>query len=141
MQRQLACNVIAYFFKYNFNSVNNNIFQSLGSGKNGGLGVPGNQIILFETGICLHFIHPPRSLSHGGGEEMMAIFIAAKESILWIFRTSPTQTLSCNKSLKSFPAACLIFFLNYSSNVTLRFFFSSLHKCHCIKMYFSLNFG
>lgn len=91
MQRQLACNVNAYFLKIIFNYVSNSVFQSLGIGENGGLGVPGNQLIVSEKGICLHSIHPPRSLSHGGGEEMMAIFIAAKESILWIWRTSPTS--------------------------------------------------
>lgn len=53
--------------------------------------MPCSQLLISEIGFSLHSIYPARSLLYGGGEEMTDVFIAVKETVFWIWRTSPPK--------------------------------------------------
>lgn len=72
--------------------------------------IPHSQLLISEIGFSLYSIYPTRSLLYAGGEEMMSVFIAFRETVFWMWRTPPPKTLFYNKSLKSFPCSLPYFF-------------------------------
>ena len=58
--------------------------------KEEGITIAHRQLLISEIGFSLHSVCPTRSLPYGGGEEMTDVFIAGRETVFWILRTSPT---------------------------------------------------